>query len=123
MKKPQSSGTQHPSQWRADLCDAPVAADSTRLKFKDQYEAAPIELIYSKRAGKPVTAEARPRGENVVDLMDALRQSIGKASSSPAKSEEYAQRVGRSEGNVDIDPGQHGRKENCLKEARIQAAA
>jgi DNA end-binding protein Ku len=55
-------------------------------KFEDQYEAALIELINSKRAGKPVTAKARPRGENVVDLMDALRQSIGqKSSSSPAK--------------------------------------
>src|SRR6266481_3608512 len=54
-------------------------------KFEDQYEAALVELINSKRAGKPVTAKARPRGENVVDLMDALRQSIGKASSTPAK--------------------------------------
>jgi DNA end-binding protein Ku len=55
-------------------------------KFEDQYEAALVELIDSKRAGKPVTAKARPRGENVVDLMDALRQSIGKAASPPAKS-------------------------------------
>src|ERR1700732_1416275 len=53
-------------------------------KFEDQYEAALVELINSKRAGKPVAAKARPRGENVVDLMDALRQSIGKAAS-PAK--------------------------------------
>src|ERR1700737_2976702 len=53
-------------------------------KFEDQYEAALVELINSKRSGKPVTAKARPRGENVVDLMDALRQSIGQASS-PAK--------------------------------------
>jgi non-homologous end joining protein Ku len=35
-------------------------------KFEDQYEAALVELINSKRAGKPVTAKARPRGENVV---------------------------------------------------------
>jgi DNA end-binding protein Ku len=52
-------------------------------KFEDQYEAALIELINSKRAGKPVTAKARPRGENVVDLMDALRRSVGGAE--PAK--------------------------------------
>jgi DNA end-binding protein Ku len=50
-------------------------------KFEDQYEDALVELINSKRAGKPVAAKARPRGENVVDLMDALRQSIGKATS------------------------------------------
>ena len=57
-------------------------------KFEDQYEAALVELINSKRAGKPVTARARPRGENVVDLMDALRKSIGAAEpakGSPAK--------------------------------------
>src|SRR5665648_210626 len=29
-------------------------------KFEDQYEAALVELINSKRAGKPVTAKARP---------------------------------------------------------------
>ena len=34
-------------------------------------------MINQKRAGKPVAAKERPRGENVVDLMDALRKSIG----------------------------------------------
>jgi DNA end-binding protein Ku len=53
-------------------------------KFEDQYEAALVDLINRKRSGKPVTAKARPRGDNVMDLMDALRQSIGQASS-PAK--------------------------------------
>src|ERR1051325_733488 len=47
-------------------------------KFEDQYETALIDLINQKRAGKPITAKARPRGENVVDLMDALRKSIGR---------------------------------------------
>ena len=46
-------------------------------KFEDQYETAPIDLINQKRAGKPIVAKERPRGENVVDLMDALRKSIG----------------------------------------------
>jgi DNA end-binding protein Ku len=48
-------------------------------KFEDQYETALIDLINQKRAGKPIAAKARPRGENVVDLMDALRKSIGGA--------------------------------------------
>src|ERR1700736_4799842 len=48
-------------------------------KFEDQYETALIDLINKKRAGKPITAKERPRGENVVDLMDALRKSIGAA--------------------------------------------
>src|ERR1700716_632009 len=48
-------------------------------RFEDQYETALIDLINQKRAGKPITAKERPRGENVVDLMDALRKSIGGA--------------------------------------------
>ena len=58
-------------------------------KFEDQYETALIDLINAKRAGKPITAKERPRGENVVDLMDALRKSLGAAEpvkgSKPAK--------------------------------------
>ena len=52
-------------------------------KFEDQYETALIDLINQKRAGKPITAKERPRGENVVDLMDALRKSIGGAAAEP----------------------------------------
>ena len=29
-----------------------------------------------KRSGKPIAAKARPKGENVVDLMDALKRNI-----------------------------------------------
>src|SRR5712672_3354516 len=60
-------------------------------KCEDQYETALLDLINQKRAGKPITAKERPRGENVVDLMDALRKSIGggatesKAAGKPAK--------------------------------------
>ena len=50
-------------------------------KFEDQYENALVDLINQKRSGKPITSKQRPRGENVVDLMDALRKSIGGASS------------------------------------------
>ena len=46
-------------------------------KFEDQYETALINLINQKRAGKPITPKERPRGENVVDLMEALRRSVG----------------------------------------------
>ncbi|MBR0831347.1 Ku protein [Bradyrhizobium manausense] len=60
-------------------------------KFEDQYETALIDLINQKRAGKPITPKERPRGENVVDLMEALRRSVGreaeetKAPKTPAK--------------------------------------
>jgi DNA end-binding protein Ku len=60
-------------------------------KFEDQYETALVDLINQKRAGKPITAKPRPSGENVVDLMEALRRSVGgrtpetTASKKPAK--------------------------------------
>ena len=44
-------------------------------KFEDQYETALVDIINQKRAGTPITPKERPRGENVVDLMDALRKS------------------------------------------------
>jgi DNA end-binding protein Ku len=60
-------------------------------KFEDHYEAALVDLINRKRSGKPITPKERPRGENVVDLMEALRKSVGgaaaetKAPKKPAK--------------------------------------
>jgi DNA end-binding protein Ku len=63
-------------------------------KFEDQYEAALVDLINKKRAGQPITKKNRPAGGNVVDLMEALRRSVGggepaktlKASKKPRKS-------------------------------------
>jgi DNA end-binding protein Ku len=85
-------------------------------KFEDQYEAALVDLINTKRSGKPVTAKARPRGENVVDLMDALRQSIDQASSSlakPAKKPREAA-AGQKEMLMPIQ-GKKGAKETAAK--------
>ena len=50
-------------------------------KFEDQYETALVDLINQKRAGKPIMPKERPRGENVVDLMEALKRSVGGAAS------------------------------------------
>ena len=60
-------------------------------KFEDQYETALIDLINQKRAGKPITPKERPRGENVVDLMEALRRSVG-GTAAEAKAEVKAPR-------------------------------
>jgi DNA end-binding protein Ku len=50
------------------------------------YEEALTELINAKRNGKTVSAKPRPKGENVVDLMDALKRSLGQsATATPAK--------------------------------------
>ena len=61
-------------------------------KFEDHYETALVDLINQKRAGKTIRPKERPKGENVVDLMEALRRSVGggaaaetKAPKKPAK--------------------------------------
>src|SRR5829696_1110119 len=48
-------------------------------QFEDRYEGALIEMINQKQAGRPITKAKRPTGGNVVDLMEALRQSINGA--------------------------------------------
>ncbi len=53
-------------------------------KFEDHYETALVDLINQKRAGKTIRPKERPKGENVVDLMEALRQSVGREAP-PAK--------------------------------------
>src|SRR5450631_925245 len=46
-------------------------------KFKDEYENALKSLVKRKAAGKPIkSAEREEKPDNVVSLMDALRQSL-----------------------------------------------
>ena len=54
-------------------------------KFEDHYETALIDLINQKRSGKPIISKERPRGENVVDLMEALRRSVGGTAAAETK--------------------------------------
>jgi DNA end-binding protein Ku len=54
-------------------------------KFEDHYEEALTELINAKRNGKTVGPKPRPKGENVVDLMDALKKSIASETSTKGK--------------------------------------
>jgi Ku protein len=58
------------------------AAHFDPSKFKDEYETALKTLVKRKAAGKPVKAvERAEKPDNVINLMDALRQSLkGKAS-------------------------------------------
>jgi hypothetical protein len=68
---------------RATRSTPTPSSKSPRRKFEDHYETALVDLINKKRTGTPITPKERPRGENVVDLMDALRKSIGGASVAP----------------------------------------
>jgi Ku protein len=58
------------------------AAHFDPSKFKDEYETALKTLVKRKAAGKPVkVAEVEEKPDNVISLMDALKQSLkgGKA--------------------------------------------
>ena len=54
-------------------------------RFEDHYETALVDLINSQRSGKPITPKERPRAGNVVDLMEALRRSVGGAAAEAPK--------------------------------------
>src|SRR5215218_7883306 len=53
------------------------AAHFDPSKFKDEYENALKSLVKRKAAGKPIkVAEREEKSDNVINLMDALRQSL-----------------------------------------------
>jgi DNA end-binding protein Ku len=62
------------------------AAHFDPSKFKDEYETALKTLVKRKASGKPVKAvEREEKPDNVINLMDALRQSLkGKAAAKRA---------------------------------------
>jgi DNA end-binding protein Ku len=53
-------------------------------KFEDHYEAALTELLNKKQKGVPITAAKKQAPSNVVNLMDALRASVGAKGKTPA---------------------------------------
>jgi DNA end-binding protein Ku len=72
-----------------ELAETLIAKKSTKLdlsKFADGYEVAVKELIEAKVNKQPVPKDevAQPR-ENVVNLMDALRKSLGGADGGSSK--------------------------------------
>lgn len=66
-------------------------------KFKDKYETALKALVKRKAAGKTIEVpEEKEEESNVIDLMDALKQSLGRkhvAKSSKAKKRAPARRA------------------------------
>jgi DNA end-binding protein Ku len=51
-------------------------------KYQDHYQTALKELVQNKLKGRKIIAphdETRPKGANVVDLMEALKRSVGQA--------------------------------------------
>lgn len=66
------------------------AAHFDPSKFKDEYETALKTLVRRKAAGKPVkAAEREEKPDNVINLMDALKQSL-KGGRGSAKRDRHA---------------------------------
>ena len=65
-------------------------------EFKDHYETALVEMLQQKQAGfKPPKGKEKPAAPNVVNLMDALRQSIAAGRRTPAAEKTSAPKAAR----------------------------
>ena len=84
--------------------------------FEDHYEEALTELINAKRNGKTIAAKPRPRGENVVDLMDALKRNIASDPTSKGKKPRRAT-AGQKERLLPIK-GRSPQRKNCQARTR-----
>jgi DNA end-binding protein Ku len=71
------------SSQELSLAKQPIEGSTSRFDlsaYRDDYEAAVKKLVEAKRKGKPLPEPERPRKtEKVVNIMDALRQSLAAA--------------------------------------------
>jgi DNA end-binding protein Ku len=88
------------------------AAEFEPEKFEDHYEEALTELINAKRNGRTISAKPRPRADNVVNLMDALKKSI--ASEAPKGKKPRKASAGQKEMLLPIE----GKKPAAKKAAK-----
>src|SRR5439155_15089550 len=79
-------------------------------KFEDHYEEALTELINAKRNGKTIAAKPRPRGENVVDLMDALKKSLASEAAAPKGKKPRKATAGQKEMLLPIEGKKTGKQ-------------
>ena len=74
-----------PAKDMVELASQLIAQKSSKFvaeKFEDHYQTALKQLVQAKMKGAKILApqdDARPKGANVVDLMEALKRSIGGA--------------------------------------------
>src|SRR6266404_6087445 len=90
-------------------------------KFGDHYEAALAELINAKRNGKTVGPKPRPKGENVVDLMEALKRSIGNEAQATKGKKPRKATAGQKEMLLPIS-GKRAAKQDAKKSDKPAAA-
>jgi DNA end-binding protein Ku len=93
------------------------AADFEPERFEDHYEEALTELINAKRQGKTIGPKPRPRGENVVDLMDALKKSLASEATPKGKRPRKAS-AGQKEMLLPIEGKRVAEKKKAAKPER-----
>ena len=96
LRDPQSYFEDVPAEKpRADMIDLAVqlieqkAASFEPDRYADRYQVALKDLVQKKLKGRTIVApedEGRPRGANVVDLMEALKRSVGSPEKPKSKS-------------------------------------
>jgi DNA end-binding protein Ku len=91
-------------------------ADFEPEKFEDHYEQALKELVDAKLSGKTIGPKPQPRADNVVNLMDALRQSIASDTSKKPKKPRKAA-AGQKEMLLPIE-GKGGSEKKATKSER-----
>jgi DNA end-binding protein Ku len=93
-------------------------------EFEDHYEAALIDLINKKRAGVQITAKAPAKtGDNVINLMDALKRSLANEKQSAPVSKAKGKKSKRIEGQRELllpisGSGKRAAKEEAKKPAK-----
>ena len=80
-----------PAKEMVDLAVQLITNKSSKFapeKYEDHYQTALHELVQAKLKGRKIIApseESRPKGTNVVDLMEALKKSVGQSGKAPTK--------------------------------------
>ena len=93
-------------------------------KFKDQYQEAVVDLIRAKRAGRPAPEPRAAAPSNVVNLMDALKRSLGAESADGASPSNGTKKGGsaRAAASPAKLPAARKAKEPAVK-ARVRKAS
>ena len=82
---------ERPDKEMVDLAVQLITKKSSKFapeKYEDHYQSALHELVQAKLKGRKIIApsdESRPKGANVVDLMEALKKSVGQSGKPAAK--------------------------------------
>ena len=95
MASPMTPNTRHPKAWLSKLSAALTcithllliwrSTSSIRRPSLIRRSLRTTDLVNAKRNGKTIAAKPRPRSENAVDIMDALKKSIAGEASTKGK--------------------------------------